>query len=270
MSQKTCQNIVSGTFVVILLALASIAGGAEEDEKIIQRLLSWPSESGPSPRGFYLTYLQDDSVEELLFFHGPDGSRLLLTSRVEPLHGTIVHTLRDDDSGWWIRLSTKFEATGDTLQEFFRNAYAEDDLLQELWLETPSGFEVRVTELAHGESNAPQLILSELERREAMAELSQSVPTPLHQAILFLAGSLANIGGAVEPGIINGHTEDPLLELLWKLLTSEGGHAGPPVTPMVLEELKTGAEVPFAGRDELLERFHNVPPKARRLSPVAH
>lgn len=269
MSQQTCRDIVSSTFVVALLTWAGVASCSEEDEKVIQRLVSWPSESGPSPGGFHLTYLQEDGLEELLFFQGSDGSRLLLTSNVEPSHGTTMHTLRDDDSGWWIRLGTKVEATGDTLHEFFQNVYADEDLLQELWLETAGGVQVRVAGPAHGGPGVAQHILTELERHEAVAELSRTVPAPLRQGILFLAGSLAAIGGAVEPGPVGGRDQDPLLELLSKVLSAEGGDAALRATPMVLVELKTDAEASFAGRDELLGRFHSVPLKVRRLSPAA-
>lgn len=264
MTHKTCQNIALSSFAVVLLTLAGVAGCAEEDEKVIQRLVSWPSDSGPSPSGFYLTYLAPDSSEELLFFHGFDGSRLLLTTKVDPAHGTFVRTLRDDVTGWWIRLGIELEATGDTLHEFFQNVYAEEDLLQELWLETSSGLQVRVGGPAHGGPSVSQVILRELEDRGAVAELSQSVPRPLRHSILFLAGSLADVAGAVEPGVISGRAEDPLLEILASVLAREG-QAAPPATPMVLEELQIGAETVSARRDELLRRFESLPPEVRTL-----
>lgn len=245
-------------FVVVagLTSLASLrvveAGGAINT---LHRVVSWPSDDGDAHRGVHITLLGPDHLEERLYLLTPRDRRLILESRLAASDGTLEQTLKDELSGWWIRLTIESEINGETLQEFFRKWYTDETSQQELTLSTANGFLVQATAPLNGAPTASVLLVDELDKTDLMVDLSRSIPEHLRHTILFLSSSLADVPAAVSPGLVGGQAEYALLDLLSNILIDRARMRAHPRTPMILEEFHKGEGFESLRRDEVLERF---------------
>lgn len=246
----------------ILIALIVLAGssmyalGIKGEIKVLQRVVSWPADQGDAPRGLHVTHLGEDRLEERLYFLGND-SRLVLSSSLSAVTGRMEQVLFDDRSGWWVRLVIDSRVTGKSLQEFFHNAYSEETALQHIILSTVDGLEVQTEAPLNDSPPIAALLSNELRRQGVTEDLSRSAPDDVAHAVVFLAGSLADVHAAVSPGIMSGRSDLPLLDLLGEIFVTSAGFTRRPPTPMVLDELHKGRD---AVDEEFLGRFRTVAP----------
>jgi hypothetical protein len=237
--------------LAVVVVMISLPARAEEEVKVLRRVLSWSSEEGPAYKGFHQTRLSEARLDEQLQLLGRDDERLILSSSLSASSGRMVQVLTEDRTDWWVRLTIDMDVTGSNLHEFFQNAYAAEPGRQQLRLTTSDGFEMRTDAPLNGTAPVASLLLAELRRRNLADDVSRQVSPEVARAVVFLGSSFADVHAAVSPGLVGGRADFPLVDLLSAVLVESAGAIEPPPIPMRLEELQTDRVGP---QDEWLEK----------------
>lgn len=239
--------LLAASAVCALAAPAAPAGaapGGYDANRAAYWELSWESPSGvPGPRGLRLW----DSgaggyVIRLLVLDQERKWRLILTEAVDPRRGVATTEIRDDVSGWWIRLENRPGIRGESLDDYFARG-------RELSMDEATGFlDYRLT--AAGDfAFRPRIpareatgeviwdgMFEQLRAAGLSTRLAAGIPAGFRAAVLFLDVSLAELGSEVGSGEAMNRPRDwpGLLGLLARVVRS----ALPEGDPR-LEELAT-------------------------------
>ena len=239
---------------------AEASGGAETGTVALQRVLSWQSVDRVD-RAVHLTWIDSTTaVHRLFYLPGAPRHRLVFTSRLQPASGTLVHSVRDDETGWWVELAEHFGIDAETVDGLFVKGRSKLDETSELeWtIRTSEGMMLAV-DTTVGEAQDPvRLLLDALTSRGLAASLRASVPEGLMGSILFLDTSLGNVDGSSTVGLVSGDWSDPLVELLAVLGRTADQGATPPPAPMFLDELEKRIDPASPSAAAVLEHFQHV------------
>jgi hypothetical protein len=246
--------------ISMIVVFASLpTSHAQEEVKVLRRVVSWPSEQGSFYTGFHQVRLSEDRLVEQLTLVDRDGHRFVLSSSLTASNGRMEQQFTDERASWWARLTLDLNVGGRVLQELFQRVYAADPGAQTVTLSTSDGFEMRMETPINGAPPVARVVAAELRRRGLAEDVSGSTPPAVARAVVFLERSLADVHAAVRPGIVEGRADYPLLDLLGAIAVESGVMAQQPPTPMLLDSLRTervGAD------DEWLEEYE---PGAARL-----
>lgn len=257
MNSPVTSHRVSILLLLPALLLSLWAGAQPTDGaegKAIQRRVSWTSVDG-QPEGLHIVGIGEKELEECLYFLPDSGTGLIVSSRLDPRTGDLTRRVQDDGSGWWARLSTRFGFEAETLSDFFGRVHSmtDEDTSVVVRFETSQGV---VLETA-GSVKAYDLVgilFEELKSEHLTAGVAQGIPAAARDAVLFLDVSLGDVHAMHEPGLVSGEQEDPLVELLSRILQEEMGSLRPAPVPMRLEDFRKGLDLSEASQT-LLESF---------------
>ncbi|HEX2252276.1 MAG TPA: hypothetical protein VHQ65_03305 [Thermoanaerobaculia bacterium] len=246
-----------------LVLLAAWAWTAEEEMYIhpdtpmsLARPVYWTSEEEPAAKVLGILYFQQDpgGARTQLLLETAGGTRLALVHRIKARDGVMEILLREDESGWWVRLSEQLPAKGrlEELMHEWQNAHdravAAGGTVH--WtLATSRGplFEHDVP--LHLEGADTQAFLNALDETDKMALLAAELPPALLESLPFLLGALRS-GSPLWPSF------DEILELLGN---AAGAEAGPKWTAEETLPPPKGFPESVPEYAALLEGFEHVP-----------
>ncbi|HMB54825.1 MAG TPA: hypothetical protein VKU40_16015, partial [Thermoanaerobaculia bacterium] len=223
------------------VALAAEAPAQHEITRTISRVATWPAaeEGGDEPRAVYLAHFaevfDDISLVNRLFLLPGDGTRVVLEARMDLAAQRLDWTVVDDGGEWWARLSVWPRVGESTPREFVERVYRMREHGFSLRFETSSGLLLQVEE-----QHDIYDVRAELKERGLSAEVVESVPPGVREALLFLETSLVAFD-VWRPGSEPHESEDPVVGIVAHVLSRHTGDELPPRRVPRLDHFDEGA-----------------------------